>query len=217
MGRANQTGQMSCYMMAAWDALPVSGLLFPFLHRARQFFFSQKEKEKNVGANRTDRVVFGAAGNHKQFFLIEQGHRVVGKEGCRMGKKRTGTKRSGPVSWVWKSVLLGGLIGAGLCALAAALVMGGVIPQEGLMTAGRCAALLGAVASGLICACMAKERKVLWAAVASGCTAVCALMGNLLFVGQIRMPLLWLGAVGAAALLAMFCQLRPKKRKYRRK
>ena len=68
------------------------------------------------------------------------------------GKKRTGTKRSGPVSWVWKSVLLGGLIGAGLCALAAAMVMGGVIPQEGLMTAGRCAALLGAVASGLICA-----------------------------------------------------------------
>ena len=62
-----------------------------------------------------------------------------------MGKKRTGTKRSGPVSWVGKSVLLGGLIGAGLCALAAALVMGGVIPQEGLMTAGRCAALLGAV------------------------------------------------------------------------
>ena len=95
-----------------------------------------------------------------------------------MGKKRTGTKLSGPVSWVWKSVLLGGLIGAGLCALAAALVMGSVIPQEGLMTAGRCAALLGAVASGLICACMAKERKVQWAAVASGCTAVCALMVN---------------------------------------
>ena len=136
-----------------------------------------------------------------------------------MGKKRMtgGAKRGGPVNWVWKSVLLGGLIGAGLCALAAALVMGGVIPQEGLMTAGRCAALLGAVASGLICACMAKERKVQWAAVASGCTAVCARMGNLLFVGQIRMPLLWLGAVGAAALLAMLCQLRPKKRKYRRK
>ena len=121
----------------------------------------------------------------KRFFLVGQGHRVVGKEGCRMGKKRTGTKRSGPVSWVGKNVLLGGLIGAGLCALAAALVMGGVIPQEGLMTAGRCAALLGAVASGLICACMAKERKVQWAAVASGCTAVCALMGNLLFVGPV--------------------------------
>ena len=54
-----------------------------------------------------------------------------------MGKKRTGAKRGGPVSWVWKSVLLGGAIGVGLCALAAALVMGGVIPQEGLMTAGR--------------------------------------------------------------------------------
>ena len=204
-------------MMAARFTLPVLKVLFLFFTGRGSYFLSQKEKEKNGGANRTDRVVFGAAGNHKQFFLIEQGHRVVGKEGCQMGKKRTGTKRSGPVSWVWKSVLLGGLIGAGLCALAAAMVMGGVIPQEGLMTAGRCAALLGAVASGLICACMAKERKVQWAAVASGCTAVCALMGNLLFVGQIRMPLLWLGAVGAAALLAMFCQLRPKKRKYRRK
>ena len=85
----------------------------------------------------------------KRFFLVGQGHRVVGKEGCRMGKKRTGTKRSGPVSWVGKNVLLGGLIGAGLCALAAALVMGGVIPQEGLMTAGRCAALLGRTPASL--------------------------------------------------------------------
>ena len=136
-----------------------------------------------------------------------------------MGKKRTtgGAKRGGLVSWVWKSVLLGWLIGAGLCALAAAMVMGGVIPQEGLMTAGRCAALLGAVAAGVICGCMAKERKVFWAAMSSGCSAACALMGNLLFVGQLRLPLLWLGAVGAAALLAMLCQLRPKKWKYRRK
>ena len=134
-----------------------------------------------------------------------------------MGKKRTDTKRGGPVSWVWKSVLLGGAIGVGLCALAAALVMGGVIPQEGLMTAGRCAALCSAAASGLICTGMAKEHKVLWAAVSSGCTAVCALMGNLLFVGQLRLPLLWLGAVAMTAMLAMLCQLRPKKRKYRRK
>ena len=134
-----------------------------------------------------------------------------------MGKKRTGVKHGGPASWIWKSVLLGGLIGVGFCALAAALVMSGVIAQEGLMTAGRCAAVLGVIASGVICACMAKERKVLWAAAASGCTAVCALMGNLLFVGQLRLPLLWLGAVGMAALLAMLCQLRPKKRKYRRK
>lgn len=134
-----------------------------------------------------------------------------------MGKKRTVAKHCGPASWIWKSVLLGGLIGAGLCALTAALVMGGVIPQEGLMTAGRCAAVIGVIAAGVICACMAKERKILWAAVSSGCTAVCALMGNLLFVGQLRLPLLWLGAVGMAALFAMFCQMRPKKRKYRRK
>ena len=96
--------------------------------------------------------------------------------------------------------------------LAAALVMGGVIPQEGLMTAGRCAALLGAVASGVICGCMAKERKVQWAAVASGCTAVCALMGNLLFVGQIRMPLLWLGAVAVGALVPLVCCVMARKK-----
>ena len=47
--------------------------------------------------------------------------------------------------------------------------------------------------------------------------AVCALMGNLLFVGQLRLPLLWLGAVAMTAMLAMLCQLPPKKRKYRRK
>ena len=136
-----------------------------------------------------------------------------------MGKKKTASsaKRGGPVSWIWKSLLLGGLIGAGACALCAALVMGGVIRQEGLMTAARVAALLGAASTGAICAGMAKERKTLWAAVGSGCAAVCALLGNLLFVGQLRMPLLWLGAAGLAVILAMLGQLRPKKRRYRRK
>ena len=136
-----------------------------------------------------------------------------------MGKRRTasGAKRGGPMSWIWKSLLLGGLLGVGICALCAALVMGGVIGQEGMMTAGRAAAVLGTAGTGLICAGMARERRTLWAAAGSGCAAVCALLGNLLFVGQVRMPLLWLGAVGLAALLAMLGRARPKRRSGRRK
>ena len=45
--------------------LPVLKVLFLFFTGRGSSFLSQKEKEKNGGANRTDRVVFGAAGNHK--------------------------------------------------------------------------------------------------------------------------------------------------------
>ena len=60
-----QTGRVSCYMMAARFTLPVLKVLFLFFTGRGSSFLSQKEKEKNGGVNRTDRVVFGAAGNHK--------------------------------------------------------------------------------------------------------------------------------------------------------
>ena len=45
-------------MMAAWDALPVSEVLFLFFTGRGGSFLSQKEKEKNGGAKkRADRVV----------------------------------------------------------------------------------------------------------------------------------------------------------------
>ena len=38
--------------MAARFALPVSGLLFPFLHRARRFFSFSKKRKKRMGAQK---------------------------------------------------------------------------------------------------------------------------------------------------------------------
>ena len=43
-------------MMAAWDALPVLEVLFLFFTGRGGSFLSQKEKEKNGGANRADRA-----------------------------------------------------------------------------------------------------------------------------------------------------------------
>ena len=51
------TGQLSCHMMAARDALPVLKILFLFFTGRGDSFLSPKEKEKNGGANRADRVV----------------------------------------------------------------------------------------------------------------------------------------------------------------
>ena len=53
LGRANMTGQMSGYMMAARDALPVLKVLFLFFTRRGNSFLSPKETEKNGGAKNT--------------------------------------------------------------------------------------------------------------------------------------------------------------------
>ena len=50
MGRAIETRQLSGYMMAARDALPVLKVLFLFFTGRGNSFLSPKEKEKNGGA-----------------------------------------------------------------------------------------------------------------------------------------------------------------------
>ena len=82
---------------------------------------------------------------------------------------------------------------------------------------------LSAAAAGLVFACgiaygmMTGERKVLFAAIGSGGMMLLALLVNLLFIGQLRAPLVYVAAAAAAVGVTALRAMRPKKRTVRRK
>ena len=136
-----------------------------------------------------------------------------------MGKKRNpgAARKGGAGSWIWKSVVIGTTVGIGLCAVAAVLVMQGMIPQGGAMTAGRICAALGVLTAGAVCAWLAKERRLLWCGVCCGGMTVCAFLLNLAMVGRIGGAGYWLAGAALALLMAAGGRFGGKKRARRRK
>lgn len=144
---------------------------------------------------------------------------MVGKGGRSMRRKRTAVrtkKRSVAVLGI-RSAAIGIAVGIGLCALLAALVKSGVISQGGIGIAGSAAAAGMVFMSGMTYGMMAEERKVLFASIGGAGMLLLALLGNLLFIGQMRAPLVYVAAATAAVGVTALRAMRPKKRAARRK
>ena len=136
-----------------------------------------------------------------------------------MRRKRTAvrTKKRSVVVLGIRSAAIGIAVGIGLCALLAALVKSGVISQGGIGIAGSAAAAGMVFMSGMTYGMMVEERKVLFASIGGAGMMLLALLGNLLFIGQIRAPLVYVAAATAAVCVTALRAMRPKKRAARRK
>lgn len=133
-------------------------------------------------------------------------------------KRKSGARpKSGPAGWLWRSTAAGILTMAALCAVLAALIQGGVLPQQVLSGAGQAAAALGVLTAGLCCAAMASEQRLLWTAVCCGGLLLGLLLGSILSSEPLHLPLAGLAGAVLALTAAALRAARPKRRAARRK
>ena len=135
------------------------------------------------------------------------------KQGRKTGRPRSGNGGG----WLWKGVLIGATAGVGCCALLAALLQGGILPEALGPAAGQAAAGCAALAAGIAGGALAREQRLARSAVCCAVLAAAMLLGNLLFVGQLRLPAGWLCGTAGGAGWTMLRMTRPKRRAYRRK
>ncbi len=119
--------------------------------------------------------------------------------------------------WLWKGTLIGAAAGVGGCAVLAALLHGGILPETLGMAAGQTAAGCAALASGIAGGMIAREQRLVCGVICCAVLAAVMLIGNLLFVGQVRLPTGWLCGTAAAAGWTALRMAGPRRRAYRRK
>jgi len=123
--------------------------------------------------------------------------------------KKTTQKGSG-VSAVWKGSLLALVLTAGFCALGAALILSGTLPQSGLPICGGVCVFL-AMLSGSI-AVGKSDRRLLWMLLSCALYLAVILLVHLAFIPGGFRNSLWLAAPAILAVLTAFLMTCRRKR-----
>lgn len=143
-------------------------------------------------------------------------NRLAAKGGMSMKRTRSKSKPAGKGRGLARSVLLLMALTAALCAIGAALVMGGILPQNAIPAASAVALGLAALFAGAQAARQAGEKKLLWALLPAACVLAALLVLSLIVFPheQSAVPVTLIAALPASALGCLLTMR--KKRAYAR-
>ena len=133
-----------------------------------------------------------------------------------MKRTRLKTRPAGKGRGLARSVLLLMVLTAALCAIGAALVMGGIVPQSAVPTASAAALGLAALITGAQASRQAGEKKLLWAMLPAACVLAALFVLSLIAFPheQSAVPVTLIAALPASALGCLLTMR--KKRTYAR-
>lgn len=119
-----------------------------------------------------------------------------------MKRTRSKTRPAGKGRGLARSVLLLMVLTAALCAIGAALVMGGIVPQSAVPAASAAALGLAALITGAQASRQAGEKKLLWAMLPAACVlAALFVLTQIAFPHeQSAVPVTLIAALPASAL-----------------
>ena len=133
-----------------------------------------------------------------------------------MKRTRSKTRPAGKGRRLARSVLLLMVLTAALCAIGAALVMGGIVPQSAVPAASAAALGLAALITGAQASRQAGEKKLLWALLPAACVLAALFVLALIAFPheQSAVPVTLIAALPASALGCLLTMR--KKRTYAR-
>ena len=133
-----------------------------------------------------------------------------------MKRTRSKTRPAGKGRGLARSVLLLMVLTAALCAIGAALVMGGIVPQSAVPAASAAALGLAALVVGAQASRQAGEKKLLWAMLPAACVLAALFVLTLIAFPheQSAVPVTLIAALPASALGCLLTMR--KKRTYAR-
>ena len=119
-----------------------------------------------------------------------------------MKRTRSKTRPAGKGRGLARSVLLLMVLTAALCAIGAALVMGGIVPQSAVPAASAAALGLAALVVGAQASRQAGEKKLLWAMLPAACVLAALFVLTLIAFPheQSAVPVTLIAALPASAL-----------------